>query len=94
MKYLQDRLQKDELRMQHVKGITEKEVKSLVTEVVVNNCLLEYQLRVIPPRAARIKSQLAIHEVTVILLELMDFKTIAAKSTAWKDFIGGSAGPS
>ena len=94
MKYLQDRLQEDELRIQQFKCITEKVVKSLVAQAAVNNFLLEYQLRVIPPRVAEIKSQLAIYEVIVRLLEPMDFKTIATEVAAWKDFIGGSVGPS
>ena len=87
-------MQEDEIRIQQVKGITKKDVKSLVEHVVVSNFLLEDQLRVIPPRATKIKSQLAMHEVAVRLLEPMDFKTIAAEAPAWKDFIGGSAGPS
>ena len=59
-----------------------------------NNCLLEDQLRVTAPKATEIKSQLAIHEVAVRLLEPTDLKTVAAKAAAWKEFIGELAGPS
>ena len=69
-------------------------VKSQVAKSTVNNCLLEDQLRVTPPKATEIKSQLAIHEVAVRLLESMDFKTIVVEAVEWKEFIGGSVGPS
>ena len=84
LKYLQDRLQEDELSIQQVKGITEKAVKSLVAQAVVSNCLLEDQLRVTPAKTTELKSQPAIHEVTVRLLEPMHFKTIVAEADAWK----------
>ena len=77
-----------------IKGIIEKVVNNWVAQVTVSNFLLEDLLRVTPPKAVEIKSQLAIHEVTVRLLEPMDFKTIVAEATAWKEFIVGSAGPS
>ena len=66
----------------------------MVAQDAVSNFLLEDQLRVTPPKEAEIKSQLAIHEVTVRLLEPMDFKTIVAEAVEWKEFIGGSVGPS
>ena len=77
-------MQEDKLNIHHVKGVTEKAKKSLVAQATVSNFLLEYQLRVTPPKTTEIKSQLAIHEVIVILLEPMDFKTIATKAAAWK----------
>ena len=67
-------------------------VKSLVAQEAVSNCLLEYQLRVTPPKVAGIQSQLAIHEMAVRLLDLMDYKTITVEATTWKYFIGGPAG--
>ena len=91
LKYLQVRLQEDELGIQQVKGLNEKEVKNLVAQDAVSNYLLEDQLQVNPPKVAEIKSQLATHEVTVILLEPMDFKAIAAEAATWKEFIGGLA---
>ena len=72
----------------------EKVVKNLVAQAMVSNFLIEYQLRVNPPKAAEIKSQLDIHEVTVRLLEPIDFKTIVGEADAWRKFIGGSTGPS
>ena len=94
MKYLQDKMHEDELSIQQIKGITEKVVKNWVSQASVSNFLLEHLLRVTPPKAVEIKSQLAIHEVTVRLLETIDFRTIAAEANAWKEFIGGSGGPS
>ena len=55
---------------------------------------MEDLLRVTRTKAAEIKSQLAIHEVIVILLEPIDFKNIVAEADAWRDFIGGIVGPS
>ena len=94
MKYLQDRIQEDELSIQQIKCITEKVVRNWVAQASISNFLLEYLLRVTPPKAMKIKSHLAIHEVTVRLLEPMDFKTIVVEVVAWKEFIGGSVGPS
>ena len=94
LKYLQDRLQEDEISIQQIKGITEKVVKNWVAQASVSNFFLEDLLRVTPPKAAEIKSQLDIHEVTVRLLEPIDFKTIVVEDNAWKEFIGGSVGPS
>ena len=77
MKYIQDILQEDDLSIQQIKGITEKVVHIWVSQEVVSNFLLEYHLRVTPPKVSKIQSQLAIHEVTVRLLEPMEFNTIA-----------------
>ena len=92
MKYLHDRLQEDELIIPQVKGLNEKIVKSLVAQAVVSNCLLEDQLRVIPQRVAKIKSQLVVHEVLVRILEPMDFRTIVEDVVAWKQFVDGLVG--
>ena len=94
LKYLQDVLQEDELSIQQIKYITEKVVKNLVAQATVSNFLLEDLLRVTPHKVAEIKSQLDIHEVTVRLLEPIDFKTITAEVDAWREFIGGSVGTS
>ena len=64
-------------------------VKRWVAQAVNSKFLLEDQLMLTPPKAMEIKSQLAIHEVTVRLLELTDLKTIAVEASTWKEFIGG-----
>ena len=69
-------------------------VKILVAQATVSDFLLEDQLRDTPLRAAEIKSQLLIHEVTVRLLEPMDFRTITTDAATWKQFMDGLAGPS
>ena len=69
-------------------------MKKWVSQASVSNYLLEDLLRVNPPKAVEIKSQLAIHEVIDRLLDPMDFKTIATEATPCKEFIGGSVGPS
>ena len=40
-----------------------------------------------------IKSQLVVHEVTVRLLEPLDYKTIVAEAIAWGEFIERPTGP-
>ena len=52
LKHLQDRLQEDDLSIQHVKCLNEKVVNNLVAQDIVSNCLLEDQLRVTPPKEA------------------------------------------
>ena len=93
LKYLHDRLQEDELNIQLIKDVNEKVVKGLIAQATVNNFLLEDQLRVTPPRVTEIKFQLSVHEVTVKLLEPMDFRTIATDVATWKQFMDGLVGP-
>ena len=87
-----DKLQEDELSIQQVKGLKKKVVKNLVAQAAICNFPLEDQLRVTPPRATQLKSQLYVHEVTVRLLEPMDFRTIGADAATWKQFVDGLAG--
>ena len=44
LKHLHDRLQEDELSIQLIKGLNEKVIKGEISQVVVNNFLLEDQL--------------------------------------------------
>ena len=69
-------------------------VKKWVSLALVINFLLKDMLTVTPPKAVKIKSQLVVQEETVRLMEAMDFRTIAVEADAWKEFIGGSVGPS
>ena len=48
LKQLHDRLQKNELSIQLIKGLNEKVIKSMESQAVVSNFLLEYQLQVTP----------------------------------------------
>ena len=72
----------DDLGIQQVKGITEKVVKSLVAQAAVSNFLLEYHIKVNPSKLVGIQSQLAIHEVTVRLMEPTDYKTTTVEAAA------------
>ena len=69
LKYLQDRLGKDELSIQQIEGITEKVVKDWIVKASVSNCLPEYLYQVTPPKMAEINSPLVVHKVTVRLLK-------------------------
>ena len=44
-------------------------------------------------KSTEFKSQLAMHELIVGLLEPMDFRTISANVAAWKQFIERLVGP-
>ena len=76
-----------------VKGLDAKVIKSLLAQAPVSNFLIEYLMRVTPPRVADIKSQLSKLEVTVKFLELTEFETIASNASAWKQFINSLTGP-
>ena len=80
-------MQEDELDIQLVKNLNEKVIKNMIAQVVVSNCLLEYQLQVIPKRMADIKTQVSKHEVTVWFLEPSEFEIIVLDAVAWKQFI-------
>ena len=54
---------------------------------------MEDQLRVTPQKVAEIRSQLVGHEVSIRILELMDFRTIAVDASTWKQFMDGLTSP-
>ena len=80
-------MREDELSIQHIEGITKKELKDWIAKASVINCLLEYLYQVTPPKMAEIQSQLVVHKVTVRLLEPLDYKNISTKAYAWNEFI-------
>ena len=82
----------DELRIQKIEGINEEAVKNWITQDSVSNYLLEDLYRATPPKMTEIKSQLVVHEVTVKLLEPIDYKTIAEEANVWGEFIERPAG--
>ena len=54
---------------------------------------MEDQLRVTPQKVAEIRSQLVGHEVSMRILGLMDFKTIATDASTWKQLVDGLTSP-
>ena len=76
LKQLHDRLQEDELGIQLIKNLDDKVLKSLISQAAVNNCRLEYQLRLLLARMNNIKAQASKHEVTVKFLEPSCFEEI------------------
>ena len=87
-------MHKDELSIQKIEFITAKEVKYWIAKASNKNFLLEYLYRKTPPKMAKVKSQLVVHEVTVRLLEPLDYKTIVTKVDSLDDFIKRQVGPS
>ena len=72
----------------------EKEVKDWIAKASVSNFLLEDLYRVTPPKMEEIKTQLAVHEVNVRLLEPLEYKNVATEDDGWGEFIGRPSGPS
>ena len=93
LKYLQDRLCEDELSIQKTEGITKEVVKSQIAWASVSNYLVEYLYKVTPPKMEDRKLQIAVHKVTVKLLEPVDYKTIAAEANVWGELIERPNGP-
>ena len=93
MVYLQDRLHEDEQKIQKFESICEELVKTWIKQASVSNYLLEDLYRLTPPKVTAVATQLVVHEVTVRLLEPIDYRTISEQSNAWDDYISIPAGP-
>ena len=83
MKCLQDRLHEYEQIIQKIEGISEEVVKTYIAKASVSNYLLEYLYRLTPQKVAEVESELAVHEITIRLLEPVDYWTIAEQENAW-----------
>ena len=93
MKNIQDRLHEDEQSIQKIEDISKEVVKILIAQAVVNNYLLEDLLRLTPPKVTKVESQLCVHEITVRMLESVDYRTIIEQDNARGEFIERPAGP-
>ena len=93
LKYLQDRLHEDEQSIQKIEGISDEVVKTWIAQASSSNYLLEDLYRVTTPKMAKVESQLAMHELTVRLLEPANYQTIAEEENAWGECISRIAGP-
>ena len=93
LKQLHAQWREDELSIQLIKSMDEREIKNAISQAAVNNHLLEYQLRLLPSRKANIKSQVAKYEFIVRFIEPSEFKTIVADANTWDQFINEVARP-
>ena len=91
LNYLHDRLDEHEQRIQKIEGISDEVVKSWIAQASISNHLLEDLYRVTPPKMAEVESQLAVHEVTVRLLEPVDYRTIIKEANSWGEYISRPA---
>ena len=80
MAYLQDILHEDEQYIQKVEIINEADVRTWVAQASVSNYILEDLYRTTPERVTRVETQLAVHEVIVPMMELINYQTIANES--------------
>ena len=86
-------MNEDEQSIQKIEGISEEVVKTWIAQASVSNYLLEDLYRLTPPKVKEVDSQLVLHEVTVRLLEPVDYRTIAEEENAWGEYISRPAGP-
>ena len=73
--------------------ISEEDVKTWLAQASISKHLLEVMYRLTPTKVADVESQLTVHEVTVRLMEPVDYRTIAPKANAWGKYISNPAGP-
>ena len=74
-------------------SISEEDVKRWLAQYAVNNHLLEYLYGLNPTKVTEVESQLAIHEVNVILMETIDYQTIAEEANERGEYISRPVGP-
>ena len=87
MAYLQDKLHEDEQNIQKIEVISEKVVKIWIAQASVSNYLLEDLYKFTQPKVTLVEGQLDVHEVTVILLEPIDYWTVTKEANAWGENI-------
>ena len=68
-------------------------VKTWIGQASVSNYLLEDLYRLTPPKVTAVETQLVVHEVTVRLLEPIDYQTITEEASAWGEYISRPYGP-
>ena len=93
MTFLQDRVYEDEQYIQKMEVISEEDVKTCLAQGSIRNHLMEDLYRLTPAKVTCVESQLAIHEVTVMLLEPLDYQTITTEANASGEYISNPAGP-
>ena len=66
----------DEQYILKMEVIKEEDVKTWIAETCLSNHLLEDLYKLTPPKVTEVESQLAVHKVTVRLLEPKHYQTI------------------
>ena len=82
-----------EHNIQKIEDICEEVVKIWIAQASGRNYLLGDLLTLTPPKVTKVESKLGVHEVTIRLLDLVDYRTIAEEANAWGEFIERSARP-
>ena len=68
-------------------------VKTWIAQAYVSNFLFEDLYRVTPPKLIEVESQMEVYEVTVRMLEPMDYRIIEEEANAWGEYISRPVGP-
>ena len=68
-------------------------VTTWIAQASVSNYLLEYLYRLTPTKVTNVEAQLAVHEVAVIFMEPVDYRTITEVANALGEYISKPAGP-
>ena len=93
IKYLQDRLHEYEQNIQKIEIISEEVVKTWIAQSSVRNSLLEDLYRLTLVKVTNVETRLVVHEVTMRLLEPIDYHTITGEANAWGKYISKMANP-
>ena len=70
--------------MEIIKG---EDVKTWLSQASISNHRLEDLYNSTAPKLTEVESQLPMHEVTVMLLEPINYRIIKKEANAWDDYI-------
>ena len=87
MKNLQERLQKGEENISRLEAVSEEDIKIWIIQASGHKLLLEESLSQSTPKVKEIESQLSKHDVTIHVLELVEYQVISEQAQAWGVFV-------
>ena len=73
--------------------INEEDVKIWIAKASVNNQILENVCKSSLEKVTHVETSLAMHEVTMQMLEPINYKTITEEANAWGKYISSLVGP-
>ena len=73
--------------------IGEDDVKTWIAQALVNDYILRDLFRTTLEKVTGVESQLVVHEVTVQMMELVNYRTIVEEEDTWGEYVASLAGP-